>query len=69
MNPIVLALLAAAAGGVITSLVEYKLNYNLIDTLLDVVRSAEAKVARLKLVADAANKRVLAAALAIKKAI
>lgn len=69
MNPFVLALLAAAGGGFLTSLIEYKLNYNLIDTLLDFVRSAEAKVARLKLIADAANKRVLSAALAIKKAL
>jgi hypothetical protein len=53
---LVLGLLGA--GGLITSTVEYKLDYNLVDLLLDKFRSGEARIERAKARACAAIARI-----------
>lgn len=50
------------AGAIATSLAEYKLNYNLVDKVLDLFRSAESKLAR-------ARQRAQAASDAVRKAL
>ena len=55
-------LIALAAGGAITSFVEYKLKYNLTDEELDLIRGIYNKV-------TGAEKQVLAKISAVKKAI
>lgn len=41
---IVAILISLVAGGFVTSLVEYKLNYNLVDKILDLFRSDKQKL-------------------------
>lgn len=60
-------LLAAAAGGLITSTVEYFLKYNLVDEILDLFRSLEGQVARLTAIANSAKQRADAAVAALKR--
>ena len=64
MIPWYMVLLALIAGALITSIVEYKLNYNLVDKILDLVRSAEviAENDEKKLVALAGKIKARAAA-------
>jgi cytochrome c biogenesis protein ResB len=64
MVPWYIALLALLAGALVTSIVEYKLNYNLVDKILDLFRSLEAKAAadKRKLEALTARMRARAAA-------